>query len=168
MSPSYEGCQSCRLASRGLSSLRRKYAAARLDPRNWCASLIGVLLGAAASAPCAAAPAARRLWETEPSLWQMAQRETISQPVPPQDPQPLGGSFYASAPNLSMEKLKISLWGPPDAVTLSLGKTDVWDRRCFQERPLTIAGGIQSTRLELPSSAVEGACGEDSRSGGGV
>jgi hypothetical protein len=69
----------------------------------------------------------------------LARQVTITQAVPPHDPQPLGTSYYGSAPNLSTEKLKLSLWGPPEALTLSVGKTDVWDRRCFQERPLTLA-----------------------------
>jgi hypothetical protein len=73
MSPSYKSYQSCRPPSRGLSGLRRKYAAARHGPRNWCASLIGVLLCAASGAPCATTPAERPPWETEPSLWQLAQ-----------------------------------------------------------------------------------------------
>jgi len=36
--------------------------------------------------------------------------------------------------------MKISLWGPPGRLTLSLGKTDVWDRRRYEwEKPLTLA-----------------------------
>ena len=79
-----------------------------------------------------------RLWDHQPSLWKVAQGVTISQPVPPSDPQPAGTWGGGTAPNLGTQELKISLWGPPSALTLSLGKTDVWDRRRIWEAPLTL------------------------------
>jgi len=80
------------------------------------------------------------LWDQEPSLWELAKGYTQSHRLSRIDPQPLGGyrSGATSIPRLSTQELKISLWGPPSQVTLSLGKTDVWDRRCFQDPLLTI------------------------------
>ena len=80
-----------------------------------------------------------RLWEREPALWGAAQDVTISRPVPATDPQPEGAAFDGSAVNLSTRRLRVSLWGPAHRPTLSLGKTDVWDRRRYYEPPLTLA-----------------------------
>ena len=44
------------------------------------------------------------------------------------------------AVDLCTPKLKVSLWGPAEWLTLSLGKTDVWDRRrAAWETPVTLA-----------------------------
>ncbi|MFH1744313.1 MAG: hypothetical protein ABIH23_35370, partial [bacterium] len=80
----------------------------------------------------------QRLWDIEPPLWELAQTATISREIPPTDPQPEGTWNNGSAPNLSTLKLKVSLWGPPSQLTLSLGKTDVWDRRRYQEPVITL------------------------------
>lgn len=41
---------------------------------------------------------------------------------------------------LGNEALKVSLWGPPEQLTWSINKTDVWDRRLFPEKKaITIA-----------------------------
>ncbi len=87
---------------------------------------------------CLAENPVERIWDREPSLWELAKQQTVSQPIPPQDPQPVGTSFGGTAVGMSTKELKISLWGPPERLTLSLGKTDVWDRRCYQEPVLTI------------------------------
>ena len=85
-----------------------------------------------------------RLWDREPTLCELAQTVALERPVPPGNPLP-EGTCWASAPpeflpavNLSTRKLKVGLWGPPDQLTLSLGKTDVWDRRTAWEKPLTL------------------------------
>lgn len=80
---------------------------------------------------------AQRLWEREPSLWEAAQSETFSEPVPACNPQ----SRYAGAKyvNLDTPRLMARLWGPPERLTISLGKTDVWDRRRYFEPSLTLA-----------------------------
>lgn len=112
-------------------------------------SLLALCLGAGRSF---AAPSAARLWDLEPPLRELAQSATISRAIPSADPQPMGTFHGGTAPNLSTKKLKVSLWGPPSAVTLSVNKTDVWDRRQFQESVLTVqqirdtiqAGGVPS------------------------
>ena len=80
-----------------------------------------------------------RLWDREPTLWEAARAVTISRPAPATDPQPEGTWVEASAVNLSTRRLKVGLWGPTQRPTLSLGKTDVWDRRRYSEPPLTLA-----------------------------
>lgn len=79
------------------------------------------------------------LWDLEPPLVELARTATFSNPVPPTDPQPIGTWGGGTAVNLSTPKLKVGLWGPPSRLTLSLGKTDVWDRRRTWEPPLTLA-----------------------------
>jgi hypothetical protein len=88
---------------------------------------------------CQVGAAAERLWDQEPSLWELAQQATLKQDVPRSDPQSATRWGGGTAVGMSTTKLKLSLWGPPEQMTLSLGKTDVWDRRCFQEPTLTIA-----------------------------
>ena len=81
------------------------------------------------------------LWESEPSLREAARAVTIRRPVSPVDP--MGERMYnivgpGTAPNLSTQEMKISLWGPPDRLTLTLGKTDVWDRRISENPVFTL------------------------------
>jgi len=83
-----------------------------------------------------------RLWDREPSLSDLAQTATISSRIPPDYPYimvaPAETGHPEPAVNLSTTKLKIGLWGPPESLTLSIGKTDVWDRRRALETPLTL------------------------------
>lgn len=75
-------------------------------------------------------------------LWDLARSTTIRRDLPRSNPRPEGSwpPMTNSAVNLSTPRMKISLWGPPDRLTLSLGKTDVWDRRRYEwEKPLTLA-----------------------------
>jgi len=84
----------------------------------------------------------RHLWDREPSLWEMAQSATVTRPVPASNPQPAGlfPAMQAPAIDVGTRKLKAGLWGPPERLTLSLGKSDVWDRRrAAWEKPLTLA-----------------------------
>lgn len=83
--------------------------------------------------------AGERLWDREPTLWEAAQEVTIKNLVPPNNPQPEGFFFSETAPNLCTRTLFASLWGPPEHMTVSLKKTDVWDRRGYYEDPLPLA-----------------------------
>ncbi len=82
-----------------------------------------------------------RLWDREASLWEMAQTVTLKRAVPSDNPMPEGMWQCGPTPavNLSTQKLKAGLWGAPESLTLSLGKTDVWDRRQGWAKPLTLA-----------------------------
>lgn len=77
-----------------------------------------------------------------PPLWDLARSTTIRRTLPRLNPRPEGAwpPMKSSAINLSTPRMKISLWGPADQLTLSLAKTDVWDRRRHEwEKPLTLA-----------------------------
>ena len=86
------------------------------------------------------ASAQSRLWDREPSLWELACGEVSRKKVPRGCPQPEGlwPNVDGPAVNLGTRTLKIGLWGPPEALTLSLAKTDVFDRRRACEPPLTL------------------------------
>jgi hypothetical protein len=96
-----------------------------------------------------AAPAVRvpgvqahdHLWDAEPSLWDVAQTYKLTRPLPakfgvegPTVGGPNNAEVTAANPqgeagiNLSNGKLKVSLWGACDQLTLSVSKTDVYER----------------------------------------
>lgn len=77
------------------------------------------------------------LWDNETSLWQMALEATTCQPLPrhPQITACFPGNTEQPAVDLCTRKLRVSLWGPPDRLTLTLGKNDVWDRRRAWDPP---------------------------------
>ena len=78
------------------------------------------------------------LWSQQRSLWELAQESSEEHAVPSDDPQPLGTWGGGRAIRLGNRQLKVSLWGPPDQLTWSINKTDIWDRRLFLERPMTL------------------------------
>ncbi len=88
--------------------------------------------------------ASPRLWDAQPALWDVARQAVDRKAIPRGFPQPEGimttilSKNVQTAVNLGTPRLKIGLWGPPQALTLSLGKTDVWDRRLAWESPLTL------------------------------
>lgn len=82
--------------------------------------------------------AALPLWTQQKPLWELARDQMDTQPLPPSDPQPVGTWGGGTALPMHNGQLKVSLWGPPERLTFSVGKTDVWDRRYFPEVPLTI------------------------------
>jgi hypothetical protein len=82
----------------------------------------------------------------ESSLWDEAQKFSIVRPLNPKfgsegpagDPYPYMYRPYSPGPtfkgpmgegvNISNERVKSSLWGTPDMLVISVGKTDVWNR----------------------------------------
>jgi hypothetical protein len=87
------------------------------------------------------ARAQEHLWDTEPSLWDVAQTYKLTRPLPaqfgvegPTVGDPDNARVTAKNPqgeagiNLSNGKLKVALWGPGNRLTLSVSKTDVYDR----------------------------------------
>lgn len=105
------------------------------------AAVIGISRAAVLTVACGG-EADRHLWDLEPSLWEIAQSVTMTQPVPASNPQPEGLTPPMQVPaiDLGTRKLKAGLWGPPERLTLSLGKSDVWDRRRLAwEKPLTLS-----------------------------
>ena len=78
------------------------------------------------------------LWSQQQPLWEAAQDVVDRHVLPRSDPQPVGTWMGGTALPMHNGELKVSLWGPPERLTFSLGKTDVWDRRYFPEKPLTL------------------------------
>jgi hypothetical protein len=78
------------------------------------------------------------LWKNEPDLVEIAHTQTIQRLVSKGNPQPVGLNGSDGNPNLSNPKMKISLWGPPDQLTLSISKNDVWDRRRGFDNEVTL------------------------------
>ena len=77
-------------------------------------------------------------FEQEPSLRETALQSTFSREVPATYPggvfdRPMGLSCRMFSP-----EMKGSLWGQPDCLTMSLLKTDVYDRRYFRRKPVTL------------------------------
>ncbi len=62
----------------------------------------------------------------------------------PTDPSPSSDWLGGNALNLSAKSIKCSLWGPPDIITFSLSKNDVWDRRYFDKPVLKLQQMIDS------------------------
>jgi hypothetical protein len=102
--------------------------------------LLPMLLATVALA-VSSAQAQQHLWDGEPSLWDVAQSYKLIRPLPAefgvegpatfglQNPQVTAGNPQgAPGINLSNGKLKDSLWGPCDRLTVSISKTDVYDR----------------------------------------
>jgi hypothetical protein len=76
----------------------------------------------------------------EPELWQLARETIVRQPLPrhPQIVACFPGASDQPAVDLCTLKMRVSLWGPPDRLTLTLGKNDVWDRRWTWEKSYTL------------------------------
>jgi hypothetical protein len=77
---------------------------------------------------------------SEPSLWEMARETVVRQTLPPhaQIAACFPGASDRPAVDLRTLKMRVSLWGPPERLTLTLGKNDVWDRRMAWEEPYTL------------------------------
>jgi len=77
------------------------------------------------------------LLSAEPGLWQLAQETIVRQPLQrhPQIAACFPGASDRPAIDLCTLKMRVSLWGPPDRLTLTLGKNDVWDRRRAWDPP---------------------------------
>ncbi len=128
--------------------------------------------------------AQNHLWDTEPSLWDVARNYKLTRPLPakfgvegptignPDDARVTTNNPQGEAGiNLSNGKLKVSLWGPGDRLTLSISKTDVYDRSSphpgtswvFEEghspRPvgqlLLVADDFKGATQPLVSSAID-------------
>lgn len=69
-------------------------------------------------------------WETARPLRELARAAFIESRLNPSNPQP-DTAAYPLGPAMVVSSLKqrTTLWGPPDRMTVSLNKNDVWDRR---------------------------------------
>ena len=71
-------------------------------------------------------------WQREVSLREAARSVTLTSPLDTTEP---NGSSTMSIDNLKMHTV---LWGPPDRITISLTKNNVWDRRLHMFKSPTL------------------------------
>jgi hypothetical protein len=76
-------------------------------------------------------------WEREMSLREAAQSVTLESTLNPTDP---NNRSTMSINNLKMHTV---LWGPPDRITISINKNNVWDRRLHYFEPPTLQDLIE-------------------------
>ncbi len=80
----------------------------------------------------------KQLFETQTPLKELAQNATFTRTVPPAT---AGGIFdgpMGGSPRIFTPKMKGCVWGKPENLTLSLLKTDVFDRRYIRNEPFTM------------------------------
>jgi hypothetical protein len=77
-----------------------------------------------------APPSAPLPWEREMLLWEGAQSVVLENTLSRTNPLPDSGGFGASqAMTINNLKMRTTMWGSPDRITISLNKNNVWDRR---------------------------------------
>ena len=98
-------------------------------------AITSAILGATIAAHGAELP-----WEREMPLKEGAKAVLLKSTLDPKNPQPdYGGSpFPGPAMTISSLKMRTTLWGPPDRITISLTKNDVWDRRLHEFKVPTL------------------------------
>lgn len=69
-------------------------------------------------------------WHREKSLKEAAQSVFFENTLDPTNPLPDSGEYF-TGPSMSINNLKMrtTIWGTPDRITISLNKNNVWDRR---------------------------------------
>ena len=110
--------------------------------RNFLKSSLAVVT-TAPTVPKAAMAQAKPIlpWQREIPLREAARAVALESVLDPTNPQPdFGGNPFAG-PSMTVCNLKMRsvLWGPPDRITVSLNKNNVWDRRLNEFRAPTLA-----------------------------
>lgn len=69
-------------------------------------------------------------WHREIPLREAARSVVLQNKLDRENPLPDSGEYF-SGPSMSINNLKMrtTIWGPPDRITVSLNKNNVWDRR---------------------------------------
>lgn len=80
----------------------------------------------------------RDLFEKETPYKKMAEEKTFTRTLNPDYPGHVFDRPMGKSSRIYTEKMKGSLWGPPQRLTLSLLKTDIYDRRYFRRKPVTV------------------------------
>jgi hypothetical protein len=90
---------------------------------------LAVLVAGAATAVLAAEPQPLP-WQREAPLREAARSVALENTLNPTNPLPDSGGFGAGGGmTINNLKMRTTLWGPPDRITISLNKNNVWDRR---------------------------------------
>src|SRR5208283_240449 len=73
-------------------------------------------------------------WQREMPLREAARTVVLESTLNPTNPQPDNGGEPFGGPSMTINKLKMrtTIWGPPDRITISLTKNNVWDRRLHE------------------------------------
>jgi hypothetical protein len=94
-----------------------------------CLFLVAVAMVGATLTAFAAEPQ-NLPWQREIPLREAAKSLFYKKPLHPNNPQPDWGSYPSgNAMPINNLKMRTTLWGPPERVTVSLTKNNVWDRR---------------------------------------
>jgi hypothetical protein len=90
----------------------------------------------------------QKLFKTQTPLKELAENASFSRKVPPAT---AGGFFdgpMGGSPRIFTPKMKGCVWGKPENLTLSLLKTDVFDRRYIRKEPYTMEKVIRGANSE--------------------
>ncbi len=70
-------------------------------------------------------------WQREMPLREAARTIELTSSLDPANPQPDNGGNPIGGPSMTICNLKMrsTIWGPPDRITISVTKNNVWDRR---------------------------------------
>jgi hypothetical protein len=73
-------------------------------------------------------------WEREMPLREAARSAALESVLNARNPQPdiFGEPFNGPAMSINSLRMRTTLWGPPDRITISLMKNNVWDRRLHE------------------------------------
>jgi hypothetical protein len=73
-------------------------------------------------------------WQREAPLREAAQSVSFESTLDPTNPQPDYGGNPFGGPSMTIDNLKMrsTIWGPPDRITISVTKNNVWDRRLHE------------------------------------
>jgi hypothetical protein len=79
-------------------------------------------------------------WQREMPLREAAQSAALDGRLNPTRPQAgaFGQDSEAYAAPINNLKMRTAIWGPPERITISINKNNVWDRRLHDYRPPTI------------------------------
>jgi len=96
-------------------------------------ALLGIALPALAANPQVLP------WQREMPLREAAKSVVLESTLNPTDPLPDAGGFGTGrAMTINNLKMQTTLWGPPDRITISLNKNNVWDRRLHEFQAPTL------------------------------
>ncbi|MDR3167874.1 MAG: hypothetical protein LBT93_08015 [Treponema sp.] len=80
----------------------------------------------------------QRIFAQEPTLKEIAREKTYARPVNPDYPGVTFDRPMGRSPRLYTPAMKGVVWGAPQNLTLSMLKTDIFDRRYFRTDPVTV------------------------------
>jgi hypothetical protein len=91
-------------------------------------TVLGIVLPASAAEPQVLP------WQREMPLREAAQSVVLESTLHPTNPQPdnAGNPFGGPSMTINNLKMRTTIWGPPDRITISLTKNNVWDRRLHE------------------------------------